>query len=69
MDKPYISPVNKVEAQFLLISLQKESKYWIKKVFDKTIAAQVHGSNLVIFNFLENGDFFLLLYRIFGIFR
>ena len=60
MDKPYISAVNnlKVEAQFLLISLQRESKYWIKKVFDKTIAAQVHGSNFVIFNFLENGDFF-----------
>ena len=30
-----------------------------KKGFDKTIAAQVHGSNFVIFNFLENDDFFL----------
>ena len=58
IDKPYISLVNKVEAQFLLISWQRESKYWIKKLFDKTIAAQVHGSNFVIFNFLENGDFF-----------
>ena len=29
-----------------------------QKSFDKTIAAQVHGSNFVIFNFLENGDFF-----------
>ena len=29
-----------------------------QKVFDKTIAAQVHGSNFVSFNFLENGDFF-----------
>ena len=35
------------------------SKYWIKKVFDKTIAAQVHGSNFVVFNFLENDDFVL----------
>ena len=58
IDKPYISLVNKVETQFLLISLQRESKYWIKKVFDKTIAAQVHGSNFVIFNFLENSNFF-----------
>ena len=28
-----------------------------KKVFNKTIAAQVHGSNFVIFYFLENDDF------------
>ena len=54
----YISLVNKVETQFPLISLQRETKYWIKKVFYKTIAAQVHGLNFVIFNFLENGDFF-----------
>ena len=47
IDKPYISLDNKVEG---------ESKYWIKKVFDKTIAAQVQGSNFVIFNFLENDD-------------
>ena len=46
-----------VETQFLLISLQEESKYWIKKVFDKAITDQVHGSNFVIFNFLENDDF------------
>ena len=26
--------------------------------FNKTIAAQVHGSNFVIFIFLENNDFF-----------
>ena len=26
-------------------------------MFDKTIAAKVHGSNFVIFNFLENDDF------------
>ena len=41
IDKPYISLDNKIETQFLLLSLQGESKYWIKKVFDKTIAAQV----------------------------
>ena len=29
-----------------------------KKVFDKAIAAQVHGSNFVILNFLENDNFF-----------
>ena len=29
-----------------------------KKVFDKTIAALDHGSGFVIFNFLENNDFF-----------
>ena len=58
IDKPYISLVNKVETQFLLISLQRESKYLVKKVFDKTIDAQVHGSNLVIFDFLENDIFF-----------
>ena len=29
-----------------------------KKVFDKTIAAKVHGSSFVIFNFIENDDFF-----------
>ena len=29
-----------------------------KKFFDKTIAAQVHGSNIVIFDFLENVIFF-----------
>ena len=57
IDKPYILLDNKVETQFLLIFLQGESKYWIKKVFDKTIADQVHGSNFVIFNFLENDDF------------
>ena len=27
-------------------------------MFDKSIAAQVHGSNFVIFNFLEDDDFF-----------
>ena len=58
IDKPYISLVNKVETQFLMIYLQRESKYWIKIFLDKTIAAQVHGSNFVIFNFLETGDFF-----------
>ena len=30
IDKPSISLDNKVETQFLLISLQEESKYWIK---------------------------------------
>ena len=30
-----------------------------KSFFYKTITAQVHGSHFVIFNFLENGDFFL----------
>ena len=49
IDKPYISLDNKVEAQILLLSLKRESKYWTKKVFDKTIAAQVHGSNFVFF--------------------
>ena len=68
IDKPYISLDNKVETQFLLLSLQRESKYWIKKVFHKTIAAQVHGSNFVIFNFLENDTFFPELCRIFGFF-
>ena len=53
LEKPYISLVNKVETPFLLISLQRKSKS-----FYKTIAAQVHGSNFVSFNFLENGDFF-----------
>ena len=48
---------NQVETQFILLSLQGESKYWIKKVFDKTTAAQVHGSNFVVFNFLKNDDF------------
>ena len=41
----------------------------IKKNFDKTIPAQVHGSNFVIFNFPENDDFFLELCRIFGFFN
>ena len=49
IDKPYISLDNKVETQFLLISLQEESKYWIKIFLYKTIADQVHGSNFVIF--------------------
>ena len=53
LDRPYISPDNKVETQFLLISLQEESKYWIKK----TIVDQVHGSNFVFFSFLKNDDF------------
>ena len=45
-DKPYISQDNKVETQFLF----KESQsIWINKVFDKTIAAQIYGSNFVIF--------------------
>ena len=57
IETPYISLDNKVETQFLLITFQREYKYWNKKSFDKTIAAQVHGSNFVIFNFLENGDF------------
>ena len=48
IDKPYISLDNKLETLFLSLSLQRESKYWIKKVFNKTIAAQVHGSSLVI---------------------
>ena len=65
---PYISLDNKVEPQFLLLSLQRESKYWIKKDFDKTIAAKVHGSNFVIFNFREN-DVFLELCRIFRFFK
>ena len=30
-----------------------------KQAFHKTIAAKAHGSNFVVFNFLENGDFFL----------
>ena len=38
IDKPYISLDNKVEPQFVLISLHKESKYWIKTVFDITTA-------------------------------
>ena len=58
INKPYISLDNKVETQFLSLSLQRESKYWIKKVFNKTIAARVHGASFVIFNFLENDDFF-----------
>ena len=32
-----------------------------QKRFDKTLAAQVHDSNFVIFNFLENGDFSVTL--------
>ena len=31
IDKPYISLNNNVETQFILLSLQRESKYWIKK--------------------------------------
>ena len=50
-DKPYISLDNKVETEFILLSLQR-----YKVVFDKTIAAQ---ANFVIFNFLENDNFFL----------
>ena len=53
LDRPYISLDNKVENQFLLISLQEESKYWIQK----TIVGQVHGSKFVFFSFLKNGDF------------
>ena len=33
IDKPYISLDNKVETQFLLLSLQREPKCWIKKRF------------------------------------
>ena len=33
----------KAETTFLLLSLQKYSKNWIKKVFNKFITAQVHG--------------------------
>ena len=65
---PYISLDNKVEPKFLLLSLQRESKYWIKKDFDKTIAAKVYGSNFVIFSFLKN-DVFLELCRIFRFFK
>ena len=36
----------------------KRIKVLDQKCFDKTIAAQVHGSNFVIFNFLESDDFF-----------
>ena len=57
IDKTYNSLDNKAEPQFLLLSLQGESKYWIKKVFDKAIAAQGHCSNFVIFSFLENDDY------------
>ena len=55
IDKPYISLDNKI---IILLSLQRESKYRTKKVFRKTIAAQVHGSNFEISSFLENDDFF-----------
>ena len=49
--------------------LCKESQsIGLKKVFDKTIAAQIHGSNFVIFNFLINDGFFLEPCRIFGFF-
>ena len=52
----------------LFAILAKTVKVWDKKTnFDKTIAAQVHGSSFVIFNFLENDDFFLELCRIFRI--
>ena len=53
-----IQAIHFTETQFLMISLQRESTYWIKKVFAKTITAQVHDSNFVIFIFPENGDFF-----------
>ena len=70
IDKPYISLDDNGGSQFRLLYLQEETKYWIKKVFDKTIAAQVRlGSNIVIFNFLENDVFFLELCRIFGFFQ
>ena len=36
----------------------KRVKVLDQKGFDKTIVAQVHGSSTVIFNFLENDDFF-----------
>ena len=66
IDQTCISLDNKQEIHFFLLSLQILSKYWIKKVFNKTISAQVHGSNFVIFNFPEI-TFFLELCRIFGI--
>ena len=35
IEMPYISLGNKVETQFLMLSLQRESKYWIKKIVTK----------------------------------
>ena len=53
IDKPCISLDNKAETQFLLLSLQKSQSIESKKVFDKTISAQVHDSN-----FNDNDGFF-----------
>ena len=58
IDTPYISLDNKIESQFLLLSFNESQSIGSKQVIDKTIAAQVHGSNFEIFNFLENDDFF-----------
>ena len=48
-----------VETQFLCYHCKENQSIGPTEVFDKAIAAQVHGSNFVIFNFLENDDFLL----------
>ena len=53
--------------EHLIILCKDSQSIGSKNVFDKTIAAQVHGSKFVIFDFLENDDFFLELCRILGI--
>ena len=68
IDKPCISLFNKVETQFLLIYLHRESKYWIKKVLTKQSLLKFMAQILSFLNFLENGDFFCNC-RIFGIFK
>ena len=58
IDKPYISLNNKVEPSFFRYLCKESQSIGSKKVFNKTISAQVHGSNFVIFKFLKNDDFF-----------
>ena len=43
---------------FFYYLCQESQSIGSKEVFDKAIAAQVHGSNFVMFNFHENDDFF-----------
>ena len=59
IDKSCISLDNKTEAKFVCFCYLCVDNQSIgsKKVFDKTTAAQVHGANFVVFDFLEDDNY------------
>ena len=58
MDKPYISLDIKIETHFLLLSLHRESEYWIKKVLTKQSLLTLMAQMLLFLIFLKIEFFF-----------